>query len=212
MIRAVCFDLDGTLADTLPVVYSAFQHVTQRFLGRTYSEEEIARLFGPSEEGIIRRLLPKNQWDDGIRAFHVAYEKAHASCKTPYEGIDTALVLLKKKGVLLAVVTGKGAISTNLSLEKLGLMRHFDLIESGSVSGDNKASALRKILENWKLKPSELAYVGDSASDMRVAKNVGVIALGASWGNGANLNQLKQDATNVFLTVSSFIGWINDRF
>ena len=112
----------------------------------------------------------------------------------------------------MAVVTGKGAISTNMSLKKLGPMRHFDLIEYGSVSGDNKASALRKILENWKLKPSELAYVGDSARDMQDAKNVGVIALGAGWGNSVNLNQLKQDATEVFPTVSSFIGWINDQF
>jgi len=209
MIRGVCFDLDGTLADTLPVVYSAFQHVTQQFLGRTYSEEEIARLFGPNEEGIIRRLLPRNQWDDGIRAFHTFYKKAHASCRTPYEGIDTALVLLKKKGVLLAVVTGKGAVSANLSLEKLGLMRYFDLIEYGSVSGRSKAPALRRILGNWELKPSELAYVGDSASDMRDAKNVGVIALGAGWGNGVNLHQLKQDATKAFPTVSSLISWIN---
>jgi pyrophosphatase PpaX len=211
MIRAVCFDLDGTLADTLPVVYSAFQHVTRQFLGRAYSEEEIARLFGPSEEGIIRRLLPSNQWDDCVKAYHVAYERAHASCKTPYEGIDTALVLLKKKGVLLAVVTGKGAFSANLSLEKLGLTRYFDLIEYGSVSGGNKASALRRILENWELKPSELAYVGDSPGDMRDAKNVGVIALGAGWGNSVNLDQLKQDATKVFPTVSSFIRWINDH-
>jgi pyrophosphatase PpaX len=211
MIRAVCFDLDGTLADTLLVVYSAFQHVTQQFLGRTYGEEEIARLFGPSEEGIIRRLLPSNQWDDGIKAFRVAYEKAHASCKTPYEGIDAALVLLKKKSVLLAVATGKGAFSANLSLEKLGLMRYFDLIEYGSVSRRNKVSALKRLLRNWGLNPSELAYLGDSPSDMRDAKNVGVIALGAGWGNGVNLNQLKQDATKAFSTVSSFIGWINGQ-
>jgi phosphoglycolate phosphatase-like HAD superfamily hydrolase len=90
-------------------------------------------------------------------------------------------------------------------------MRYFDLIEYGSVSGGNKASALRRVLENWKLKPSELAYVGDSSGDMRDAKNVGVIALGAGWGNSVNLDQLKQDATNVFPTVSSFIGWINDH-
>jgi phosphoglycolate phosphatase-like HAD superfamily hydrolase len=210
MIRAVCFDIDGTLADTLLVVYSAFQDVTQRFLGRTYSEEEIARLFGPSEEGIIRQLMPSNQWDDDIKTYHSAYERAHASCRTPYEGIDAALGLLKKKGVLLAVVTGKGAFSANLSLEKLELMHYFDLIEYGSVSGDNKASALRRILENWALKPSELAY-GDSPGDMRDAKNVGVIALGAGWGNNVNLDQLKQDATKVFPTVSSFINWINDH-
>jgi HAD superfamily hydrolase (TIGR01509 family) len=211
MIRAVCFDLDGTLADTLPVVYSAFQHVTQQFLGRTFSEEEIARLFGPSEEGIIRQLVPSDQLDDCIEAYRVAYEKAHASCRTPYEGIETTLDLLKKKGVILAVVTGKGPVSTNLSLEKLGLKRYFDHIECGSVSGRRKASALRRILGNWELKPSELAYVGDSASDMRDAKNVGVIALGAGWGIGINLDQLKQDATKAFPTVSSFISWINDH-
>jgi pyrophosphatase PpaX len=211
MIRAVCFDIDGTLADTLPVVYSAYQDVSQQFLGRTCSEEEIARLFGPSEEGIIRQLVPSSQWDDGIKAYQAAYERAHASCRTPYKGIDIALGLLKKKGVLLAVVTGKGAFSANLSLEKLGLMHYFDLIEYGSISGGNKASALRRILENWELKPSELAYVGDSPGDMRDAKNVGVIALGAGWGNNVNLDQLKQDATKVFPTVSSFIEWINDN-
>ena len=211
MIRAVCFDIDGTLADTLPVVYSAFQDVTQRFLGRTYSEEEIAKLFGPSEEGIIHQLVPSNQWDDGIKAYHAAYERAHASCRTPYEGIETALGLLKKKGALLAVVTGKGVFSANLSLEKLGLKHYFDLIEYGSVSGDNKASALRRILEHWELKPSELAYVGDSPHDMLDAKNAGVIALGAGWGNNVNLDGLKQDATKVFPTVSSFINWINDH-
>lgn len=211
MIRAVCFDLDGTLADTLPVVYSAFQHVTQRFFGGTYSEEEIARLFGPSDEGIIRRLLPRNQREDGIREFHVAYEKAHAACKTPYEGIDAALALLKKKRVLLAVVTGKGAVSANFSLQKLGLTGYFDLVECGSVSGDNKVSTLRRILRDWELSPNELAYVGDSVSDMLDAKKAGVIALGAGWGNGSNLNQLKQYATKVFPTVSSFIDWINDQ-
>jgi phosphoglycolate phosphatase-like HAD superfamily hydrolase len=193
------------------VVYSAFQDVTQQFLGRTCSEEEIARLFGPSEEGIIHQLLPSSQWDDGIKAYHAAYQRAHASCRAPYEGIETTLVLLKKKGVLLTVVTGKGVFSANLSLEKLGLTRYFDLIEYGSASGDNKASALRRILENWKLKPSELAYVGDSPGDMRDAKNAGVIALGAGWGNNVNMDQLKQDATKVFPTVSSFINWINDH-
>ena len=211
MIRGVCFDIDGTLADTLPVVYSAFQHVTQRFLGRIYGEEEIARLFGPSEEGIIRRLLPSDRWDDGIKAFHVAYEKAHASCKTPYDGIDAALLLLKKKDVLLVVAAGKGIISADLSLEKLGLIRYFDLIEYGSVSRGNKVSALKRILRKWGLNPSELAYVGDSPSDMRDAKNVGAIALGAGWGNGVDLNRLKEDSTKAFPTVSSFIGWINDQ-
>jgi HAD superfamily hydrolase (TIGR01509 family) len=209
MIRAVCFDIDGTLADTLPVVYSAFQDVTQQFLGRAYGEEEIERLFGPSEEGIIRQLLLRNQWDDGIKAYHAAYERAHAYCRTPYEGIDAALALLKKKGALLAVVTGKGVFSANLSLEKLGLKHYFDLIEYGSASGDKKASALRRVLEKWELKPSELAYVGDSPHDMLDAKNAGAIALGAGWGKNVNLDQLKQDAAEMFPTVSSFINWIN---
>ncbi|WP_081742054.1 MULTISPECIES: HAD hydrolase-like protein [Bacillaceae] len=58
-IKAVLFDFDGTLADTLPVCFLAFESVFKKFDERDVTTEEIKSMFGPSETGIIRENLLK---------------------------------------------------------------------------------------------------------------------------------------------------------
>ena len=58
MLRGLIFDLDGTLANTLPVAIAAFQHTFRTHVGRDYSPAEIRAMFGPSEEGILRNAAP----------------------------------------------------------------------------------------------------------------------------------------------------------
>lgn len=145
---------------------------------------------------------------NGTKAFYLAYEKSHVSLRTPYDGIEAALQLLKSRSVHIAVVTGKGPVGTNLSLERLGIIRYFDLIRCGSASGGVKALALREVLDTWKLPPREVAFVGDSQDDMRDAKEVGVVGLGAGWDRSANLGELERDASMVFRSVSDLVSWI----
>ena len=57
-IKGVIFDLDGTLADTIPVCISAFRSAFERYSARGWDEEEIEALFGPTEEGSCRRAVP----------------------------------------------------------------------------------------------------------------------------------------------------------
>ncbi len=106
MIKGMCFDLDGTLSDTLPVVYGAFQEVTSRFLGRAYTEEEISKLFGPNEVGILKKLFG-DRWTEIVPVFHEAYENAHGVCENPYDGIEETLRLLRERNIQLAVITGR---------------------------------------------------------------------------------------------------------
>jgi len=54
-LRAVAFDLDGTLADTLGLNIAAFQHAFARTTGRSFSAEEICDLCGASQEGVVAR-------------------------------------------------------------------------------------------------------------------------------------------------------------
>jgi beta-phosphoglucomutase-like phosphatase (HAD superfamily) len=85
-LHGVIFDLDGTLADTLPVCFAAFREVFEAQLGVTRSDEEIHALFGPSEEGIIAQQLPERV-DESYRDYLAAYERLHAACP----GLLTAL-------------------------------------------------------------------------------------------------------------------------
>jgi phosphoglycolate phosphatase-like HAD superfamily hydrolase len=72
-IRGMIFDLDGTLLNSLPVCYSGFRSTLRKFLGREYSDAKINALFGPSEEGMLKKLLP-DQWEESLQYYLAAYE------------------------------------------------------------------------------------------------------------------------------------------
>jgi len=202
------FDLDGTLADTLPVCIAAFQDVFAAFAGRHYTDEEIVALFGVTEEGIIRRLVP-DRWQAGLQAYQAAYERRHDRCVEPFAGIMTALDLLAERGVARAVVTGKGPASAEYSLRRLGLESAFSLVEAGSPDGPVKPEGLRRIVERWGIAPREAAYVGDADSDVIAALEVGLVPLKAAWASSAALTgEGTAPAAATFDTVDDFVAWI----
>ena len=67
-LAAVLFDLDGTLVDTLPICYLAFRGALEGAGAPTMTDGDIHALFGPSEEGMLQRVLP-NDWERVLPAF-----------------------------------------------------------------------------------------------------------------------------------------------
>ncbi len=211
-LDSVIFDLDGTLGDTMPVCYAAFRAAFEEFLGRRYSDAEIRAMFGPSEEGVIRRLVP-DRWEDCLQAFYAAYEREHRQRATGFPGVETALRLLKGRGVRLGIVTGKGPGSLAISLRHLGLAGYFDACEPGSAAGAIKPVAIHKLLAAWGVAPQHAAYVGDLPYDVRAAKEAGVVPLAAAWAPGSDAAALAAAGPQeVFATVEAFVQWIGDRF
>jgi pyrophosphatase PpaX len=210
-LQGVIFDLDGTLGDTLPVCCEAYRRTFDEFLGRHYTDREIMALFGPTEEGIVRRLVP-DQWQACLQTYLDGYEKAHVHYAQPFPGIEDALGLLRQRGVALGIVTGKGAHSAAISLRYLGLAHYFDVVETGSAEGAVKPRAIQKVIARWGMSPRQVAYVGDSAYDTEAAQEAGVLPLGAAWAATADadsLNALAPLAT--FRSVESFIKWIDNN-
>ena len=64
-LAGAIFDLDGTLADTLPACYAAFRAACEGLGGPAYTNEQIRALFGPSEEGMLQRAMPE-RWQEGL--------------------------------------------------------------------------------------------------------------------------------------------------
>jgi HAD superfamily hydrolase (TIGR01549 family) len=207
-LRGVIFDLDGTLADTLPVCFAAFRRTFETHLGETFSDREIRAMFGPSEEGILRRRCPEG-WPAALETYLREYERAHAALPAPFEGVEDILVDLERLGVRRAIVTGKGAGSAAISTRVLGLARHFDVIETGSGDGGVKPDRIRAVLARWELPAAAVAHVGDAPADIEAARGAGLVALAAAWAPAAEperLGELVPDA--LFLTVASFAAWI----
>lgn len=210
-LRGVIFDLDGTLADTIPICISAFRDTVVGAGGRSYTDDEVTALFGPSEEGMLRHALAE-RWEEAMPSYLRLYERAHDACTEPFAGIDAVLRTLHSRGILTAVVTGKGPHSAEISLRRLGLLPYFDLVEAGSPDGPIKPAAIRRVLDRWGVPPAEVAYVGDHPHDMDAATEVGMVGLGATWAATAVLRaDPSPAATHTFATVDTFAEWIAER-
>jgi pyrophosphatase PpaX len=210
-IRGILFDIDGTLANTLPICIKAYQHSFEHFTGRAYSEQEVTAHFGITEAGIFQRIMPE-QWEEGLKYYFDTYEKLHVECRAPFPGVDEALKLLQERGILTAVVTGKGDYSAAYTLKYLGIAQYFDRVEAGDDHAVVKSAAIGKVLAAWQMEPGEAAYLGDTDSDMQQAMAAGVLPLGADWAETSTLHLLdSQTPVTTFLTLQSFIKWLDEH-
>lgn len=211
-IKAVIFDLDGTLGNTLPLCISAFRRSIEPLINQTLSDEEIIATFGPSEEGTIMALVPEH-YEKGISSYLEFYKQLHPMCPVPFAGIEDLLIALKNKSVRIAMVTGKGKHSTEISLEQFGIAQYFEAIETGIASGPRKAEGIQNILDHFKdIHKDEVIYVGDAPSDITASKKAGVAVVAAAWAETAEPQSLRKLLPDMlFVDINDFSNWLMSR-
>lgn len=210
MIRGAIFDLDGTLGDTLPVCYRAFRDVLRSRTGREYADHQIHAMFGPSEEGVLAKHCP-DATDEALADYLAVYRSAHAICPHPFAGIRAILQGLRDRAVALAIVTGKGPGSARISLERFELQGLFPIVEAGSPDGGVKPAAMRRVLQRWGIAPSTVIGVGDSPSDIRSAREAGIVSVAAAWAPGCDAARLASCRPDrIFGEVSAFGRWLSE--
>ena len=180
------FDFDNTIAKTLPLCFSCFRIVFEKYKNVRMSDSEIELLFGGSEESIIRDFVAEKYADEAVELFYILYENLHdhfISRDKVYEKVILLLEELKNKDKKLAIFTGKGRRSIGISIKKLELEKYFNFIVSDddvAISKPNSEGVL-KILEHYKLNPDEALFLGDSDADIISAQHANVQAVGVNW-------------------------------
>lgn len=211
-IKAVIFDLDGTLANTLPLCIQAFRQSVEPLIKRSVSDAEIVATFGPSEEGTIMALAP-DHYEKGVTDYLHFYKSLHTICAVPFIGIKELLNTLKDKCVHIAMVTGKGKHSTHISLKYFELTHFFEIIETGSPNGARKAEGIQIILDSWKdVSNDEVIYVGDAPSDIIASKKAGIPVVAAAWAETAEPEKLQAlKPEEIFYTIADFSNWLYNK-
>ncbi len=183
-ITTVLFDFDGTLADTLPVIFKAFKLVFERFERRTLSDEDIVAMFGPSEEEIIRRhFTNQEQVPSAVEMFYDIYREEHRTSLRITDDIAEMLQHLQSRRIKMGIVTGKGRKSLNISLQALGLEPFFDVTVSGDEVTEPKPhpEGVIKALDELASAKEEAVFVGDSDADIRAGQAAGLYTVGVQW-------------------------------
>jgi pyrophosphatase PpaX len=206
----IIFDLDGTLTQTNKLIFATFNHVAQKYIGRTYSPKEITDMFGPPEQIAIERLVGKDKIKEAMNDFYKYYEVHHPQMAHLYDGIKEMLEFLKDHGVILAIFTGKGKRSTLISLDIIGVKDLFDVIISGNDVVNHKPSSegIRKVIEKFGLASGEVLMVGDSVSDVKAAQEAGVEIAAVLWDSYGKEKVMQMKVDYQFHSVKEFFEWV----
>jgi len=206
----IIFDIDGTLSQTNELIFATFNHVAEKYLGRRYTPAEIIAMFGPPEEIAVERLVGKEKFDEAIADFYDYYEQHYPRLADKYHGIDAVLEYLKECGVPLAVFTGKGARTTRITLDKLGISAYFDLVVTGTdvVAHKPSAEGIRKVLTAFGTPKEEALMVGDAVADVKAAREAGIRVAAVLWDSYGKDKILGMDVDYRFHSVEEFSRWI----
>ena len=200
--KGIIFDIDGTLTSTNDLIFASFNHITEKYLGRTYTNEEIRQWFGPTEDVILKKFCGEN-YEKAREEYYKFYSDNHGMADI-YPGMREILEELKSGGVLLSIYTGKGREAATITLKKLGIYKYFDLIITGDEVKEHKPSpeGIEKFLDKFDLKKEEVIMIGDAPSDIKAARAAGVKVASVLWDSLAKHHVLKMDTDFVFNTVS----------
>ncbi|MEM6459118.1 MAG: HAD family hydrolase [Planctomycetota bacterium] len=186
-IRAVMFDLDGTLADTLEDLARAGNHAMSAVGRPTFPVERYRTLAGQGLERLIRDALgPEHQplFDPAITSFRGHYAAHRFDHTRPYDGVVELLDDLRSRGLPLAVMSNKPDDATVDTVARLFAAETFAAVRGHRagypVKPDPKAAL--EICDELGVPPESWAYVGDSDVDVHTGRAAGFFTVGVSWG------------------------------
>ena len=187
-IRAVVFDLDGTLLDTLPDI-GAGSNAALRHSGLPErSLADYRRLVGNGIRVLMRRAVPDDTPDDVYEktlAFYLQYYPEHCTAHTKFfPGIEQMLRTLHGAGHTLGVLSNKTEKTAVRIIDHYFPQNLFRLVwgNNGQRPLKPDPSAGRLLCEELGVAPDELMYVGDGDTDMEFASKNGFFAAGVTWG------------------------------
>lgn len=184
-IRAVLFDVDGTLLNTFDFIYGAFEYAFGQHGIPPLTRQEISHLMGGPLEEVYSVMAPG--YDNKILAeAHRTFQSEHLHLASLFPGTIEVLENLKKRGIKIAAITTRSIRTSVRSLEETGIAHYFDLIISGEDVQFLKPhpEPLLKALEAFSVNPQEAIMVGDTRADIEAGKNAGVKTVAALYGFG----------------------------
>lgn len=186
MIKAVFFDLDGTLLDTLPDIHASVNEMLRAFSYPEITRMQTQTYVGDGARKLIERALPKGATniDECHNFFREHYTKSGNSLTTLFAGEDEALKALKARGLKLAIITNKPHAATHACVEKFFPAGTFDFIggDSGMFACKPDPSLTQYAALTLRIAPKECVFFGDGEADVLTAKNAGMRSVSVLWG------------------------------
>lgn len=210
-VKAVMFDLDGTLVHTAPEIATAINKMLAALGVSALPQQQVQSYIGEGAQTLVRRcIIAAMQREPDAELFEQAYAlffKYYADNVTesrPYEGVIEGLSALQAKGLKLACVTNKPERFTMPLLDRSGLLDFFEVVVSGDTLPKKKPDPiqLQYICAKFNVLEAEAMLVGDSMTDVKAAHAAGcyIVTVPYGYNQGKPIDHTQVDDTITCLT------------
>ena len=200
-VDLIVFDLDGTLADTLPDLTAAANYACRRLGLPEHPPEAVRRMIGGGERKLIERLVGPAHQDrvaECLQLYLEHYTRHNGELIRVYPGVPETLAIVA--GKKLAVLSNKLQLLTQQALEAIDLARFFAAIRGGGANLPLKPAPdlLLALTADMGVGPSRTLMVGDKTADIQAGQGAGAFTAAVTYGYG-DLDSLTAAAPDFLL-------------
>lgn len=217
MIKAVLFDLDGTLVKSLDDLANAVNFSLSKY-GFPIHETEKYKIFaGDGIPKMIERALPPENRDAKthkkvLQCFFERYAEHCSDTSVAYDGVKELVSALKEKGIKVAVVTNKEqSLAKKVVFDIYGDV--FDIV-CGTGEGIPKKpdpTSTLLVMQNLSVTPQECIFIGDSGVDVLTGRSSGAVSVGVLWGYREKQEFIDSNAEYIISAPYELLGIIKEK-
>ncbi|KXF82038.1 HAD-IA family hydrolase [Enterovibrio coralii] len=220
-VKAVVFELDGTLVDTAPDIRCAAEEMLADLNLPSLNAEHVSDWVGDGMDRLIHRILsrqidgkvPDPIFRLGSALFLKAYQRREYKGATLFDGVLECLRELTRRKVPLVVVTNQATFAANELLTALGIRHHFTHVLGRDAMQEPKPSpdGLLEAALLLDVKPDQLLMVGGSVNDVHASRNAGcpVVCVSHGYNYGVDIRYAAPDV--IIDSLSELAGLMDDK-